>query len=60
MLGTKSTEIWNAGQDFIFDMFELLVQQIGSGEKIWGKIWMSFASTLRNLDFGNILTHGII
>lgn len=45
MLGTKSTEIWTMRPNFIFDMFELQVQQAESGMQGRGKIWMSFDLT---------------
>lgn len=59
-LATKSREMWSTGQDFIFDMFDSQVQHTESGKKIWGKIWMSTETTLRSLDFNDILTYGVI
>lgn len=52
--------MWSMKQDFIFDIFNLQMQQVESGKKICGKIWMSIESTLRNLDFDDNLTYGVI
>lgn len=52
--------MWNMRQDIIFDMSDLQMEQVESGKKIWDKIWMSTESTLRSLDFSNILTYGVI
>lgn len=41
-------------------MLELQVQEVGSGKKIRGKVWMNFESTLRGSEFSNVLTRAII